>query len=99
MTILGNVLMLYAAAVLISSPVLYHWWSRGDWRLTTSGRHVMAFMAGLALVMCFAVASLVMRATDHGDLPRMVRPIVWVIVSFIASWRLWLLWRSRYRGE
>ena len=99
MTILGNVLMLYAAVVLISSPVLYAWWSRGDWRLTPYGRHVMAFMGGLALVMCFAVASLVMHTTRHGDLPGTVRPIVWVIVSFIASWRLWLLWRSRYRGE
>ena len=99
MTVLGNVLMLYAAVVLISSPLLYHWWSRGDWRFNPNGRHVMAFMGGLALVMCFAVASLVMRATGHGELPHLVRPLVWVIVSFIASWRLWLLWRSRYRGE
>ena len=94
MTILGNVLMLYAAVVLISSPVLYAWWSRGDWRLTPYGRHVMAFMGGLALVMCFAVLNLLI-----GPLPAWIRPVVWVIVSVVASWRLWLLWRSRYRGE
>lgn len=96
---LGNLLMLYSAVVLISSPGLYAYWSRNDWRKTPGGRHLMAFMAGLAIVMCFAVSSLISRQTGNGDLPPAVRPIVWTIIAFIASWRLLLLFKTRYRGE
>lgn len=92
MRTLGTVLMLYSAVVLIASPVLFVWWSRNDWRKTRGGRHVMAYMAGLALIMCFAVAGLF-----HGQLPHWVRPLVWAILGFIATWRLVLLYKTRYR--
>lgn len=94
MKTLGNVLMLYSAVVLISSPLLYAWWSRNDWRKTRGGKHLMAYMGGLALVMCFAVAGLL-----WGPLPQWVRPFVWTVIGFIGSWRLFLLYQTRYRGE
>lgn len=98
--LLGNVLMLVSAAILIPCPPLYWWWSRGDWRQTEGGRHLMAFMSGLAIVMCFAVTNFVSLYILHkGPLPLWVRPVTWGIVAFIAGWRLRLLYVSRYRGE
>lgn len=99
MKTLGTLLMLYSAVVLISSPLLYAWWSRNDWRNTRGGKHVMAYMAGLALVMCFALAGFVVRLTGHGALPDWVRPFVWLVIAFIGTWRLALLFQTRYRGE
>lgn len=94
MRLLGDLLVIYSATVLISSPLLYAWWSRNDWRLTRGGRHLMAYMGGLAVVMVFAFANLF-----WGPLPSWVRPLVWTIVAFIGTWRLVLLYQTRYRGD
>jgi drug/metabolite transporter (DMT)-like permease len=97
---LGSALMLYSAVVLIASPICYWVWSRGDWRKTRAGRHLMAFMGGLALVMVLSVTSFVsVHLLERGPLPDWVRPLVWLIVGFIGTWRLALLWQTRYRGD
>lgn len=99
-TLLGTILMLASAAILIPCPPLYWWWSRGDWRETPGGRHLMAFMGGLAIVMVLAVANFVSVVLLHrGPLPDWCRPLSWGIVLFIAAWRMLLLHRTRYRGD
>lgn len=85
MRLLGNVLLLVAALGLIPAPFVYHWRSRGWWRATRMGWHLMTFMAVFSEVMCFAVASL------FWDLPSCVRPFVWANIAFIAGWRLSLV--------
>jgi len=99
MRTLASLLQLYSAVVLIALPFLFHFWTRGDWRLTQGGRHVMEFMAGLAFVMCFAVGSLVWRLLGHGLLPAWVSALCWTVIAFVGTRRMRILHRKRYRPE
>lgn len=81
----GNFLLGFAAVALIAAPFVYHWRTRGWWRDTTTGWHIMAFMGVLSEVTCFAVANLFF------DLPSWVRPFVWASIGVVAWWRLILV--------
>lgn len=47
--------------------VLYAIWTRGDWRLTREGRHLMAFRASLVLFMGMAVVNNIWPAYPGRD--------------------------------
>lgn len=81
----GNALLLFAALALIASPFVYHWRSRGWWRATPMGWHLMTFMGVLCEVSIFAVANFVW------DLPSWVRPVVWASIGVAGWWRLILV--------
>jgi hypothetical protein len=82
---LGNVLLLVAAVALIAFPICYHVTTRGAWRGTRVGVHLMAFMGVLGMVMLFAIANFVF------DLPDWVRPFAWLCIAVVSWWRVVLL--------
>ena len=91
----GDVLMLIAAAALITSPFLYQYWTGGRWRKSPTGIHLMAYMSVFSLVMCFAVAGFL---SGH-NLPPVVRPLVWLLVGFVAWWRIVVMYQSTHRRD
>ena len=93
MRALGTALMLVAAAALMLFPPCYHLTTRGAWRRSAMGVHLMSFMGVLGLVMCFAVANVVF------DLPSWVRPLTWLLIAVVSWWRLILLFVVQRSGE
>lgn len=92
MRALGTLLFFVAAVPLLAYPVVYHVTTHGDWRRSLMGRLLMAFMGVLALVMTFAVLSIVWH-----PLPDWVRPLVWALVASVSWWMLTVLFIRRYR--
>ncbi len=86
MRALGTALMFIAAAALITFPPLYHFRTRGRWRRSPMGVHLMSFMGALGMVMVFAIANVV-----AGPLPEWVRPFVWLSIAAVSWWRIGVL--------
>jgi hypothetical protein len=93
MRTLGHVLLALSAVALIAFPFCYHLTTRGHWRDTIMGWHLMSFMAVLGLVMTFALLNLVI------ELPGWVRPLTWLLVAGVAWWRLILLFVVQLRDD
>lgn len=93
MRTLGTFLMLTAAAALILFPPCYHLTTRGGWRRSVMGWHLMSFMGVLGLVMCFAVSNVVF------ELPSWIRPLVWLLIGIVSWWRLILLFVVQHNED
>jgi hypothetical protein len=91
MTTLGSALLIFAAIPLVAFPFCYHLSTRGTWRKSVMGWHLMSFMAVLGVVMVFALLNL------EFTLPSWVRPFAWVLVAGVAWWRLILLFVIQHR--
>ena len=85
MTALGNALLAVAAVALIVFPFCYHLTTRGHWRDSVMGWHLMSFMGALGIVMTFAILNFAFELYDW------VRPLAWLLVAGVAWWRLILL--------
>jgi len=90
---LGNALLAIAATALIAFPFCYHLTTRGSWRKSVMGWHLMSFMGVLGLVMTFAILNFAI------ELPEWVRPLTWFLVGAVAWWRLILLFVVQHRDD
>lgn len=81
----GNGLLVWAAVALVAFPFAYHLTTRGHWRDTAMGWHLMAYNAVMALVVSFAILNFAVH------LPDWFRPLTWLMVGAVAWWRLILL--------
>lgn len=86
MSILRVVAVLAAAVPLIAFPITYQITTRGAWRKSVMGRHLMAFMGALGAVMVLTVWGMF-----AGDLPRWIGPVAWLVIASVSWWRLLLL--------
>jgi hypothetical protein len=87
LTVLGAVACWYFV-------VVYHWTTRGDWRRTPVGRHLMAFTANLgALFVLIVVARL---WPDYPLRPQITLVFFAAVVAQLA-WRCVLLHRYQHR--
>lgn len=74
--------------------VLYAWTTRGAWRTTPMGKHVMTFTAVIFAVSSLAVASIVW-GTDW-PYRNVIRTVAWSAVAFCLWWRVLLLYRVQH---
>lgn len=90
--VIGNGLIFWAAAVGTASVVLH---ARVPWRHSEMGRHLMAYMGALALVLVLSCIRLV-----FGDAPwfQIVRLVVFVAIPLTMTWRLWLQIKAQREG-
>lgn len=93
MKALSDFLLVVSAVALIAFPFAYHLITRGHWRDSVMGRHLMAFMAVLAFVMATALFAIAY------DLPEWVRTVRWLLVAVVSWWRLILLFVVQMRDE
>lgn len=93
MRTLGNTLLTVAAVALIAFPFCYQLATRGAWRKTQMGWHLMSYNGVIALVVTFALLNIAL------PLPEWVRPLTWFLVGVVGWWRLVLLFVVQYRPD
>lgn len=75
---------------------IYHLSTCGDWRRSEHGVHLMAFTAGLGLIMTYVVAAIV------GWVPKEWYPYAstgcYLIILSLVVWRIVLLLRAQRRN-
>ncbi len=87
---IGNIGLFLSAAIATWSVILH---AQVPWRRTTTGRHLMAYMAVVALVLILAMIRAIFGDTAWFALLRLG---VFVIgVPFILAWRVRLQLRAR----
>lgn len=77
--------------------VAYGWKTRGGWRDSLMGKHVMAFMAAILTVCLLAVAGVVW-GTDWPH-RNAIRTAAWALIGGCIWWRVALLFRVQHRDE
>lgn len=83
---------------LVSWVVTYAVTTRGDWRLTREGRHLMAFRTSLALFMAMGIANNVWLSYPGRDLIR-VTIVSLFAVSVLDGLRVLLIAQAHRRGQ
>lgn len=74
--------------------VAYAWSTRGRWRATIMGKHIMIFMVVILTVTTLAVLSIFFgTAWPHRDL---IRTVAWGAVATVIWWRVVLLFRAQH---
>lgn len=80
----GNVLFVWAAVVATASVVVH---ARVSWWRSEMGRHLMAYMGAMAIVLDLGVIRLL--AGDSFAF-QLVRLVTFISVPIVMTWRLWL---------
>jgi uncharacterized membrane protein len=99
----GNVLIVLAAVVAVSSVVVYQ--VRARWWDNPTGRHLFSYMSviGLALSLWagrLATSPGVWTAQSGGDSCwHVIRLVVFVLINWVLIWRLVLLLRAQADAE
>lgn len=99
MTMFHATTALLAAAALPASlfPIVYQWTTRGTWRKSEMGRHVMSLMAVLALLLDFSVG---IRIFGRPGWIGVVAVILYSCVVLLMWQRLFLLVKAqRHDGQ
>jgi hypothetical protein len=91
--LVGTVLIHWAAAAGVASVVAHlrvRWWD------TEMGRHLMAYMSAVALVLLLSCV-----VNDVGDSSwfQVLRLVVFVAIPLVMTWRLWLQLKAQRPGE
>lgn len=73
----------------------YAWTTRGAWRHTPMGRHVMTFMVSILAVSVMAVAA-VIWGTDWPH-RTVIRTAAWGLIAGCIWWRVVILFRVQHR--
>lgn len=72
--------------------------ARSDWRATSVGRNVMAFMIALMILLGMFVAGRIKNAIDHsGGMPIWMWVIAFGVFDVIILWRVLLLLAAQKR--
>lgn len=75
----------------------YAWTTRGAWRASVMGRHVMTFMAAILVVCLLAVAGIVW-GTDW-PFRNAIRTGAWALIGGCIWWRVALLYRVQHADQ
>jgi hypothetical protein len=77
--------------------VSYAWTTRGAWRDSIMGKHVMSFMAAILAVCLLAVIGIIW-GTDW-PYRNAIRSAAWATIGACIWWRVWLLIRVQHRDS
>lgn len=87
----GSVLMVISLALAVACVIAYSTKTRGAWKLTEVGRHLMAFMIAVAAVLAVAVLRIVLvDILGFADviLFQVVRVAIFAGIPAVLAWRL-----------
>lgn len=71
----------------------YGWSTRGQWKATIMGKHIMIFMVVILTVSMLAVLTIFFGTSwPHRDL---IRTLAWGAVASVIWWRVALLFRAQ----
>jgi hypothetical protein len=94
MQVIGNVLLVLSALIATAFIVVYHW--SALWWRSHDGRHVMAFMASLAMVLDLAMLRLVVGRPEWFEA---VRTLTFVTIPVVLSWRFAILIKAQFSSR
>jgi hypothetical protein len=89
-------IMLTALGALVF-VVSYAWTTRGAWRHSVMGKHVMTFMSAILAVSILAVIGVVW-GTDWPH-RNAIRTAAWGLIGACIWWRVFLLYRVQHRSD
>jgi len=85
----GYVLVILTSLIAIELTIAYHRQTRGTWRDTVMGKHLMTFMAAIAAVVATWAIAVVIRILGH-ETPGWFE---WLRLAVFSSIPAVLLWR------
>lgn len=91
MTIYTNFAILATFSGALTFVASYAWLTRGEWRASIMGRHVMTFMAVITIVSSLAVLAIFLGREWPGR--NIIRGLAWSAVAACVWWRVALLYR------
>lgn len=96
---IGSALLALTAAINTACVVAYGWTTRGGWRDSEMGRHLMCFMCSEAAILDLSVVRMVAGGAGWPDPVwfRVLRLVVFVTLPVVMGWRLAIIVRA-YRG-
>lgn len=92
----GNVLLYTSTVIAAVSVIVYHGLSGGRWAHSQEGRHVMAYMASIALILTTWMIGVVFEVPHWFDT---VRLCVFATLPIVLTWRLVLIVRAQLNPE
>lgn len=96
--LVGGGLLVVTTLLALACPVAYQVTTRGTWRRSDVGRHLMAFMASMAAVLALSSVRFVLVTVAGRDDPAWfvwIRLIVFVSVPIVLAGRLSIILDAR----
>jgi hypothetical protein len=92
-----------STALIVMCVVAYQRTTRGAWRDSEEGRHLMAFMAAISLVLVTSLLRLVAvggpPGPDRALWSAVVRDVVYAPIPAVFAWRLSIIIRAGRPGN
>lgn len=92
-------LLIVAAVEAAAAPVYYQWCTRGSWRYSETGWHLMAFMLSFAAVLVLSVLRIAVGARLDVAWFQVLRLGVFATVPVVYGWRLRVMWLAQREGR
>jgi hypothetical protein len=99
LVVVGSAEIVISSVVAVASPICYHVWTRGAWRYSRLGIHLMAYMSVIALTL--VISDIRLFGGNRIDVPwfAVLRVIAFVLVPFVLTWRFWIIYRTVGPGK
>lgn len=98
MELAENIIIFASAIIAVEWVFAYHWKSRGDWRVTNMGRHLMVFMASLAAILSMIAVETLIEDVLSGGMPGWWEWLELVVITslpFVLAWRRVVLYQAQ----
>jgi len=89
-------LLIAAAAVISTGSAILH--ARVDWRATSMGVHLMAYLASLAVLFDITFVNAFLIKNHQPLWWELTQAFLYTAVPVTMAWRLWIQWKVRPRG-
>jgi FlaA1/EpsC-like NDP-sugar epimerase len=93
--IVGNALVIVSAALCWAFVVVYHVMSRGSWRYSLIGRHLMVSDGTVGTVLTLSVIRIIGGPSLDPLWFQVLRMLVFAAVPVVVAWRIWLMVRAQ----
>ena|SRR5438128_1899084 len=94
----GTIEVIVSAGIGLASVICYHAWTHGEWRKTSTGRHIMAYMAAITATLLVSVVRLAGGNRLDVQWFAVVRLTVFTLVPIVMAWRFWIIYRAFKSG-
>jgi membrane associated rhomboid family serine protease len=93
----ANVAVVLTAAGALVFVCSYAWLTRGAWRTSVMGKHVMTFMVAILIVSLLAVAGIIWGT--NWPYRTAIRTAAWGLIGGCLWWRVFLLFHVQHTDD
>lgn len=98
-TLLGNIMLIGSALLAIACVVAFWRGTQGDWRHSSLGRHLMAFMATHALILGLGLTRIILVDVLGMSDPwvfQWIRLAAFCLLPVVIAWRLVIIIKASH---